>query len=855
MNCCESAAGGVARWWWWCLIVVTALSGAPGLTPAARGDDELAARAKKLLERSCHPCHGKGERAGADFFVLSPAEAVGIVDEIRKRVFGEGKKRMPPAIHRSIYERKYGVTEEKLEELQLADEDRAVLRLWLDAGAPLGSAPATRELSDDDVISVVHEDVQGVRPSDRPYMRYLSLANLYRAGDKGSALATYRVAIRKLLNSLSWRAEPVEVVTLPGAKEMVLRFDLRHMLRAKERRAGRLLLEPWGREVWDCLAGRYPYALPLLGPQAVDLQDELGTPLFLLRADWFAFETTRPPLYNELLGLPRTTDELGRLLDVDVTSNIRSGTARRAGTTDSGVSSNHRIIERHPLEAWNGAYWVSYDFRKPSIADRSSILDFPRGPGSGPGFFQHAGGEFIFSLPNGLQGYFLSKANGEALESAPTDIVQNRHRADAVVLNGISCMGCHETPERNGMINVKAQLRAFVEATVSSANVAVWRAVKRLYPGNEAINRWIDADRRRFEAALERVGVKPVVDEEGRAVTEEPVSRLVRRFERKVDFRNAAAELDMTAQQLNREFNSPLLRRNPTMRRLSSRLKYTSVSREEFIEEFRRLARQFFGAEPGRVKVPGTRPGGAGVTLSGKDFTVEGIEIDMVWVRPGRFTMGSPRGEDGRHDHETRHEVRLTQGFWLGKYEVTQRQYESLMGENPSHFENAGKDAPVETVSWNEAMEFFRRLTERERKAGRLPADEEYTLPSEAQWEYACRAGTEGARYRERLRAIAWYEDNSGSTTHPVGQKTANAFGLHDMLGNVYEWCFDVYAGYPKGSVVDPEQTAAGGIRVYRGGGWRADAEGCRAAIRLGSGPTSRYFDLGFRLARRSVRE
>jgi formylglycine-generating enzyme required for sulfatase activity len=176
-----------------------------------------------------------------------------------------------------------------------------------------------------------------------------------------------------------------------------------------------------------------------------------------------------------------------------------------------------------------------------------------------------------------------------------------------------------------------------------------------------------------------------------------------------------------------------------------------------------------------------------------------------------------------------------------------------VMGSNPSDFKHGGPDTPVENVSWDEAMEFCRKLTERERAAGALPAGQVYTLPTEAQWEYACRAGTTGAHAGD-LEAMAWFGKNAAGTTHAVGTKQANAWGLHDMHGNVWEWCRDWHAPrLPGGTVTDPTGPATGVARVGRGGGWWNPAELCRSAARGGNSPGHRDGILGFRVALTAV--
>jgi formylglycine-generating enzyme required for sulfatase activity len=168
----------------------------------------------------------------------------------------------------------------------------------------------------------------------------------------------------------------------------------------------------------------------------------------------------------------------------------------------------------------------------------------------------------------------------------------------------------------------------------------------------------------------------------------------------------------------------------------------------------------------------------------------------------------------------------------------------------PSHFK--GSDRPIEWISWSSAMDFCHKLTERERAGGRLPEGYEYTLPTEAQWEYACRAGTTGS-FAGDLDAMAWYEKNSGLQTHPVGQKQPNAWGLYDMHGNVWEWCLDVYAGYPGGQVTDPRPDNTGpnasAPRMVRGGSAGASAGQCRSAERYRNGISYTSAAVGFRVA------
>ncbi len=225
------------------------------------------------------------------------------------------------------------------------------------------------------------------------------------------------------------------------------------------------------------------------------------------------------------------------------------------------------------------------------------------------------------------------------------------------------------------------------------------------------------------------------------------------------------------------------------------------------------------------------------------------LKLELLWVEPGKFLMGSPADEPGRNPAEgPRMHVTLSRGFWLGKTEVTQAQYEAIAGTNPSTFTAVGPQAPVERVSWIDAMAFCEKLTARERAAGRLPAGCAYALPTEAQWEYAHRAGTTGI-YPADPGDTAWTKGNSGDTTHPVALKKANPWGFYDMAGNVLEWCYDWYGDYRGGEVTDPTGPAHGYYRMARGGSWRTDVTSGRAAARGGGSAARLDYTLGFRLA------
>ncbi len=224
-------------------------------------------------------------------------------------------------------------------------------------------------------------------------------------------------------------------------------------------------------------------------------------------------------------------------------------------------------------------------------------------------------------------------------------------------------------------------------------------------------------------------------------------------------------------------------------------------------------------------------------------------EMKFCWCPPGEFTMGSPKSEPGRQSSERRIDVKHTRGFWMGKYEVTQEEWQRVMNSNPSSYR--GKNLPVEQVSWPDANEFCDNLNKLARTAGELPKGWEYRLPTEAQWEYACRAGSTTpysfGNDPKQLGDYAWYRENSGMKTHPIGKKKPNNWGLHDMHGNVFEWCMDSFQEFPPGGD-DPVVLKEAGVRIFRGSSYGAIPRFCRTAVRSRFTPDSRAPYLGIRV-------
>jgi formylglycine-generating enzyme required for sulfatase activity len=242
------------------------------------------------------------------------------------------------------------------------------------------------------------------------------------------------------------------------------------------------------------------------------------------------------------------------------------------------------------------------------------------------------------------------------------------------------------------------------------------------------------------------------------------------------------------------------------------------------------------------------------------DFT-NSVGMNFVYITPGTFLMGSPNDEYGRHDNEVQRQVTLSNPYYLQTTEVTQKQWKTIMGSNPSYYSSCGDDCPVEQVNWEDIQQFIRSLNQREKT-------NKYRLPTEAEWEYAARAGTTTAFYNgginkkrriskkhcesnPNLNAIAWNCGNSGAISHPVAQKQPNAWGLYDMTGNLWEWCQDWYSIYSSNPVINPTGPTTGTARVLRGGNYVGDIEWSRIAIRIYYKPDiDRFRDYGFRVLR-----
>lgn len=519
--------------------------------PARADNTQLAAKAQAVLKTHCYRCHGKdGADKGGFTYVLDRNKLVArnkVVpgqpgdSELMRRVrAGE----MPPP-------------EQKVRPTK---DDLATLEQWIAAGAPAGNAPASRTfLSEGALHELILADLQALEPRQRRFMRYLTFSHFANAGVNERALQTGRLALGKLVNSLSWHQR----ITMPHAVDparTVFRIDLRDV--------------KWHARLWDRVVALYPYRIPNSSGDAKAIATATGTELAHVRADWFIATASRPPLYHDMLQLPATDRQLERLVQVDVPANIQEESVIRAGFTDSGVSKNNRMIERH--DAGYGAFWRSYDFS--DNLDRQNLFKHPLGPVAvGQDSFVQAGGEVIFHLPNGLQGYLLVDGNGKRIDQAPVEIVSDPKRPDRKVENGLSCMSCH----LSGIIFKADQVRAHVQKNPQAFARAEVETIKALYPPATRMEALVKEDNQRFEKALAKLGIAPK--------DEEPITLVVQRYEGALDLADAAAEVGLVPA----EFTA-LLERSAALTRVLGplRVKGGAVQREAFQAAFADLVRE-----------------------------------------------------------------------------------------------------------------------------------------------------------------------------------------------------------------------------------------------------------------------
>lgn len=484
------------------------------IAPSARAADTTAVQAEAVLKMHCHRCHGRdGAIEGGMNYVLDPAKLVA-----RRKVV-PGRADQSP-----LYQRVVAGKMPPADEPRPTAAEIAVLKQWIDAGAPPAHAAAERAILTE---AAIHEwilaDLETRDKRARRFTRYFSLAALANAGAGPDELLTYRHALSKLLNSLSWHRR-VSVPTPVDPAGVVLRIDLRDYL--------------WDANLWNRVLADYPYGV--LPDTAIARAVMVGTAtrMPVVRLDWFVATASRAPLYYDLLQLPTGLAELERQLRVDAAVDIQQERVARAGFNGSGISRNNRVLERH--DALHGAYWRTYDFdavpqnlieRDTLLPDRRNLFAYPLGPGFGDNAFQHAGGEAIFNLPNGLQGYILVNAVNQRLDKANTAIVSDPKRPDRAVEAGLSCMNCHA----RGILSKDDQIRDHLAKNPKAFGRADAELIRALYAPKEKMRALMEEDAERFRKAVEKTGGKI-------GLSAEVVMTLTLRYEADVDLATLASE-------------------------------------------------------------------------------------------------------------------------------------------------------------------------------------------------------------------------------------------------------------------------------------------------------------------------
>ena len=475
---------------------------------------QLAQDTYAIFEASCLNCHGP-DGAFRETLLMEHSELI------------DGGTVVPGNPNASeLYKRLLGPTENGAQMPfnlpQLPVQSIEVVRRWILAGAPDWAAITTtprRFITPGEVLTSIESHLNSLSSFDRSFARYFTMTHLYNAGATPEMLAEYRKALSKLINSLSWRLK----ITNPqpiDPQGTIYYIDLRHY--------------EWDRnDGWTKIEQAYPYHISFNAPAQIALRNQLGRLLTAMECnvqsvhiDWFIANASTPPLYHDLLSLPLTDRELETRLEVDVTRNLRDAPGVevwRAGFNNSGVSNHNRVVERHTSRY--GAYWKSYDFA--GSTGTQNILTHPLR-------FTHDGGEIVFNLPNGLQGYYLADGSGIRLDAAPISIVSNPAASDPTVRNGISCIGCHT----EGMKTFEDEVRSVIE---SNPNPPYNKAhALRLYVEKSEMDALVEEDMSRYREALEATG--------GEFGGVEPVSRFHETFQGPIDAAYAAAVVGLQTQ-------------------------------------------------------------------------------------------------------------------------------------------------------------------------------------------------------------------------------------------------------------------------------------------------------------------
>ena len=511
------------------ITLVSLLTIILGNSHSVNAQQNLAQQAYAIFEQSCLNCHGEHGAFTEEIIIEHTALIeTGVVvpgrpveSELYKRLLtNDPAKRMP------------------LGQPQLPPAAILTIDNWIQAGAPSWESTSEADgpfITPKEMLETIEEHINSLSPFDRAFTRYFTMTHLYNAGESAEALHAYQRALSKLVNSLSWGREVIRPQPI-NREETIFYIDLRDY--------------EWeiGTNRWTQIEAAYPYEIEFNAPTQTSLREklahlrqEMNCEVPFVHVDWFLATASLPPLYHDILGLPETDRELETRLEVNVVENTRNAAGRRvwrAGFSDSGVSSNNRVVERHTSRY--GAYWKSYDFA--GSVGTQNIFTHPLS-------FTHDGGEIIFNLPNGLQAYYLVDAGGNRLDAAPISIVSNPAASDPTVRNGLSCIGCHT----EGMKDFEDQVRTVVK---QNPNPPFDKArALRLYTEQSVMAAHVEKDTARYRQALEASG-----DVFGGI---ESIQRFHEAFQRPLDAAHAAAAVGLETETFLRK-----IRENASLKNL-----------------------------------------------------------------------------------------------------------------------------------------------------------------------------------------------------------------------------------------------------------------------------------------------
>ena len=494
----------------------------------------LAQQAYLILEQRCFDCHGP-DGAFTENLVIESASQLVATGAVVKG------KPMESELYRRLRD-KNPAKRMPLGQPQLSAAAIGTIDKWIQAGAPSWDDEEhdVDFITMDAMLNTIRKHVQSLPRFARASARYFTTTHLYNAGESPETLREYQLALSKLVNSLSWGPKIIKPQPINGKKTIFYINLLRY---------------EWDKnDAWTQIEQEYPYSLDFnpetqagLLKKMTDLRQEMDCEVPFVYADWFLATASLPPLYHDILDLPETERELERRLQIDVQRNLQSAPGVRvwrAGFNNSGVSKNNRVVERHTSP--HGAYWKSYDFA--GSVGAQNIFTHPL-------TFRHDGGEIVFNLPNGLQGYYISDASGSRIDEAPTEIVSNPDERDGIVRNGISCIGCHT----EGMKKFEDDVRDVIEKIESPAK----GQALRLYVTQAEMNGYVREDTTTYRRALEATG--------GVFGGIEPVYRFYKAFENPLNAAHAAAAVGLETETLIAKIRAQPSLQNLGLRTLESR--------------------------------------------------------------------------------------------------------------------------------------------------------------------------------------------------------------------------------------------------------------------------------------------